>query len=482
MKGVEHVKKKTNTSPGRERDDIDEIAAALESAISSDTAFVGENFAHTEGSLDGTALGSDTEAVFGLDIMADTSSDTEASLSDSEATASHVGTLSDTADADADYGTASVEHSATDSLTAPDSAVDAIPTASEPKNPEGDEPSTVFDIPEEEGSTVSGAEAITQQSPENTVAPDTQTVIEFPITDDEFTARSLDNDTAISAFPITDDEFTARALDNDTEISAFPVVDTITESEDSVRQASISDIDENIPELSDVRVPQAVEIPSGEDDEPIPSPTKKKEDEKKTRPIDNRFDFLELFVFTLVAVLVLTTFVFRHSIVDGGSMERTLFDGEHLIISDFFYTPSRGDIIVFQDYSKAEYSQSLAKPLVKRVIAIGGDTVRVYRDGRVYVNDLTTPLDESDYTYNSSLYYNAIGSYADRYIPNFEYYPSQDYPDYIECTVPEGEVFVMGDHRDGSTDSRDFGTVSTETILGRVLLRFYPFESFGKVE
>ena len=295
--------------------------------------------------------------------------------------------------------------------------------------------------------------------------------ITFPLADDEFTAKNLEE-----SFPLTDDEFTAKNLEQSYAQNADETKDNAL---DIGRQASISDIDDRIPQIEDVNAPIAVEIPD-DDDEQILIKAPEKKQEVKIRPIDNRFDFLELFVFTLVAVLILTTFIFRHSIVDGGSMERTLFDGEHLIISDFFYTPKRGDIIVFQDYSKAVYSPGLSKPLVKRVIAVGGDTVRVYRNGKVYVNDMSAPIYE-EYTYTSG-YTNALGNYEDADIPNFTYYPDKNYPEYIECTVPDGEVFVMGDHRDASTDSREFGTVSCETILGRVLLRFYPFESFGKVE
>ena len=303
---------------------------------------------------------------------------------------------------------------------------------------------------------------ITEGSENGSVYPEAESTAFFPI-DDEFTARDISN-TSSAGFNFESGE----GLGDD----------------DGIHQSSISELDDRIPEESDVKETVAVDIPVEDDDEsvkPISQDKPKADDAKKERPIDSRFDFLELFVFTMVAVLILTTFVFRHSIVDGGSMEKTLFDGEHLIISDFFYTPKRGDVIVFQDYSKAEYSKDLTVPLVKRIIAIGGDTIRVYRDGRVYVNDMQTPLDESEYVY-SRLNVWHIESFYGREIPNFTFYPSHKFPDYIECTVPEGEVFVMGDHRDASTDSRVFGTVKESAILGRVLFRFYPFEVFGKID
>ena len=183
--------------------------------------------------------------------------------------------------------------------------------------------------------------------------------------------------------------------------------------------------------------------------------TKRVYNPDKPRGIDTVFDFLELFIFSLAAVLVITTFFFRHSVVEGSSMENTLYEGEHIIISDLFYTPDRGDIIVCEDYTTA-----LRKPIVKRVIGIEGDRVQVTEDGRVTVNGVE--LDESDYVFVD------FGANIDK--------------DAVDVIVPEGEVFVMGDHRNMSTDSRDIGTVKVDSILGKVILRFYPFDKFGRVE
>ncbi len=176
---------------------------------------------------------------------------------------------------------------------------------------------------------------------------------------------------------------------------------------------------------------------------------------KKPRRVDSRFDFIELFVFTLVFVMILMSFFFRHSIVNGSSMENTLHDGEHLIISDLFYTPKRGDVIVVEDHTT-----NLKYPIVKRVIAVGGDTVKI-TETEVLVNGVPEKnphvyFGNSDYTYTP-----------------------------YEITVPKGELFVMGDHRDNSTDSRDpvmLGTVSEDAVLGKVLFRFFPFDKFGTID
>lgn len=185
----------------------------------------------------------------------------------------------------------------------------------------------------------------------------------------------------------------------------------------------------------------------------------RKYDPDKPRLIDWFYDFAEMIVFVLLVVMILTAFVFKHAVVDGPSMNNTLQHGEHLIISDLFYTPERGDIIVFEDHSTI-----LKKPVVKRVIGLEGDTIRVELNEDdevvVYVNDEL--LDEK-YAYNAKDCRPAVG---------------------MTVTVPEGEIFVMGDNRYHSADSRDggVGTIKVESILGKVLFRFYPFDKFGSIE
>lgn len=183
---------------------------------------------------------------------------------------------------------------------------------------------------------------------------------------------------------------------------------------------------------------------------PLPSPAVA--EAPKARGIDNRFDFLEIFIFSLAVVLLLSAFVFRHAIVDGGSMENTLLDGEHLIISDLFYTPQCGDIVVCEDYHTG-----YTKPLIKRVIATEGQTIRITPTA-VYVDGVRL---EEDYVHLDDKSY--------RYTPIEEY------------TVPSGMLFLMGDHRDSSTDSRIFGCVSEDAVLGRVLFRYSPLSRFGAV-
>ena len=192
---------------------------------------------------------------------------------------------------------------------------------------------------------------------------------------------------------------------------------------------------------------------------------------EKPRFIDSAFEFVELLLLTLVAVFVLTTFFFRHSIVDGDSMMNTLQDKDVLIISGLFYTPEQFDIVVIEDHSTG-----YKYPLVKRVIAVGGDKVRVTEHG-ITVNG--QELDEP-YVFTDVLNYTYNVYPTDRYFDTPTLVYEEDY--YYEFVVPEGEIFVLGDHRNVSRDSREFGPVRVEGIIGKVLLRLYPFDSFGTVD
>lgn len=162
------------------------------------------------------------------------------------------------------------------------------------------------------------------------------------------------------------------------------------------------------------------------------------------------FDWVGALVAALVALVVLFIFLFRVVEVDGHSMNDTLMDKDRLVLWTINYTPERGDIVVVDRTS--------AEPLIKRVIGVGGDVVKVTEDA-VYVN----------------------GELLD------EPYVSEEYPNVpsgMEVTVPVGCVFVMGDHRNNSTDSRyeSVGFVQQEDLVGKVIFRFFPLSSLGTVE
>lgn len=164
------------------------------------------------------------------------------------------------------------------------------------------------------------------------------------------------------------------------------------------------------------------------------------------------YDWAVSIVFALVFCVLVFTFVIRPVEVDGDSMNYTLLNGDKMIVSKLFYTPEQGDIVVFR---KDEYKP---KALVKRVIATEGQTVEIDFDkGIVYVDGVA--LDEP-YTADNT------------YIP-LDFSGIQ--------TVPEGCVFVMGDNRNRSTDSRKYeiGMVDTRLIIGKAVFIMFPLDRIG---
>lgn len=174
---------------------------------------------------------------------------------------------------------------------------------------------------------------------------------------------------------------------------------------------------------------------------------------KKQSAIQGLFEYVETFCYALALMILLFMFVFRYVSVEGNSMLYTLHDKDKLVISNLAYTPKTGDIVV------VKFSP---KPLIKRVIAVGGQKVRIdYENWAVYVDGVK--LDE---TYVRKIAGVSMECPANAPIGEF--------------TVEEGKVFVMGDNRNNSKDSRELGQFSVNDILGRVIFRVYP--NFGKVD
>lgn len=187
----------------------------------------------------------------------------------------------------------------------------------------------------------------------------------------------------------------------------------------------------------------------------VPSEQQEKTEKKKSS-LREAVEYAESLAVVFVVMLLIFTFIARPATVDGESMMPTLQNGERLVISNLFYEPTAGDIVVLC----GEADREEGKNLIKRIIATEGQTIDIdFEAGEVYVDG--QKLDEP---------YILEQTYLDE---------GTEFP----LTVPEGEIFVMGDNRNGSRDSRSLtvGTVKEEYIVGRVLFRFFPFDRFGKI-
>jgi signal peptidase I len=146
-----------------------------------------------------------------------------------------------------------------------------------------------------------------------------------------------------------------------------------------------------------------------------------------------------------VYTTLIVTFVFQVARVEGVSMAPTLADQDRLVVNKLVYlysAPQRGDVVMLY------YPEDPDKSFVKRVVAEPGDQLRIV-DGRVFVNDAALPDDFVRPDYRS-------------------------HDDFGPSTIPRGYYFVMGDHRNNSSDSRTWGPVPKKYIVGKVQLRWWP--------
>ncbi len=160
-------------------------------------------------------------------------------------------------------------------------------------------------------------------------------------------------------------------------------------------------------------------------------------------------DWIVSIVIAVVLAFFIRYFIVELYLVDGPSMRPTLQNAERLVVNKFIYrfrSPERGEILVFR------YPRDPSRDFIKRVIAIPGDTIEI-KDGRVFVN---------------------------QQLMNEPYILSKTRGDYPLSTVPEGHIFVMGDNRNNSEDSRfaDVGFVPYDLIKGKAVLVFWPFDQF----
>lgn len=175
----------------------------------------------------------------------------------------------------------------------------------------------------------------------------------------------------------------------------------------------------------------------------------------------NLLTYLHDLAFLLAAIIVVFLLVFRVVVVSGRSMNNTLYDGDYLLLLSnmFYHDPKRGDVIVA---SKDSFKDGA--PIVKRVIATEGQVVNIdFEAGIVYVGEDLEHLEPLDEPYTKTL--------TTR--PEGVVFPQ---------VVPEGCVFVLGDNRDDSKDSRhmDIGFIKEEEIMGKVIFLFFPGTNYGQ--
>lgn len=172
------------------------------------------------------------------------------------------------------------------------------------------------------------------------------------------------------------------------------------------------------------------------------SARKNREKEVQKEKIKKKLDWVQVILVAVVLAVLIRIFVYEPSNVSGPSMQSTLHTGDLILTNKFIYDtrdPQRGEIIVFHATADADF--------IKRVIGVAGDRIRV-KNNQLFIND--KPVAEP---------------YIDK---------SNRTLDFAEVTVPPGKVFVMGDNRLNSTDSRIIGPVSLDKIVGRADLVYWP--------
>ena len=177
-----------------------------------------------------------------------------------------------------------------------------------------------------------------------------------------------------------------------------------------------------------------------------------KKKEKKSI-VEEVFDFIKEFAKAAVIVIIVWNFVFNVTEVQGHSMNPTLTDGDRIVVWQLFYTPELFDVIVLE-HTDGNFH-------VKRVLGTPNDRVD-YIDGELFIND---ELIDEEYIYDE---------------PSVRGFILEQLCQFDDCyVIPDGYFLVLGDYRNHSGDSRNYGLVHQSQILGRGVLRITPFSDFG---
>ena len=169
------------------------------------------------------------------------------------------------------------------------------------------------------------------------------------------------------------------------------------------------------------------------------------------------WEISKIVIIALLIVVPIRYFVFQPFFVRGQSMEPNFYNSDYLIIDEisyYFTEPARGEVVVFK------YPNDPSQRYIKRIVGLPGETVEIQN------NEIIISAENQRYVLNET-----------NYLSSFSATPGS-----IRISLSDEEYFVLGDNRSFSSDSRRWGAVSREEIIGRVLLRMWPFAAFAKIE
>jgi signal peptidase I len=184
------------------------------------------------------------------------------------------------------------------------------------------------------------------------------------------------------------------------------------------------------------------------------------------------FSFAETMIISLFSVTLVFVFLLRVTTITGISMAETLSEGDRVIMTAWYGTPKQGDVVVINaehavtmnDSGELVASKGINKYIVKRIIAVPGQKVDFdFHKGTVYIDDKV---------------------YDEPYITGLTHLDEGAFTGHYPLTVPDGYVFVMGDNRRDSQDSRSYriGLIPEEDIVGKILMRVYPLKDLGLID